>query len=191
MSNKYAKHYKLLIEKAIERGSVEGFSERHHVLPRSLGGPDDNENLVELTGREHFVAHLLLHKMNPEHAGMAMAVLMMTGRGKYVGRTYELLKRSAARVIGQKTGDALRGVPKSEEHRQKIREARALRDPEVAVRTGKVNRGKKRSAEAKARMSKAGMNRSPEGKRNIEKAAKDPVRRANTSAAILYIIWCP
>jgi hypothetical protein len=38
--------------------------ETHHILPRSLGGLDSPENLVILTPREHFFAHLLLTKIN-------------------------------------------------------------------------------------------------------------------------------
>jgi hypothetical protein len=39
------------------------YTERHHIVPKSLGGTDDPSNLVVLTGREHWVAHLLLHKI--------------------------------------------------------------------------------------------------------------------------------
>jgi hypothetical protein len=41
-----------------------GYIEKHHILPRSLGGTDDTTNLVALTGREHYVAHLLLARFN-------------------------------------------------------------------------------------------------------------------------------
>lgn len=36
------------------------YFERHHIKPRCVGGSDDEDNLVLLTGREHFVAHCLL-----------------------------------------------------------------------------------------------------------------------------------
>lgn len=184
MANKYAKHYELLIAKAKARGGVEGYSEIHHIVPRSMGGADVPENIAELTGREHYVAHLLLHKMNPDHAGMAMAVLMMTGRGEYTGRTYELLKRSTARVVGEKTGDALRGRPKSEDHKAKMSAAAFNRDAEHLEKIAEANRGRKNTSESKARMSKAALNRSPEAKRNVAIAARDPERRAKLSAAL-------
>lgn len=38
------------------------YLETHHILPRSLGGKDTKENLVNLTAREHFLAHLLYEK---------------------------------------------------------------------------------------------------------------------------------
>jgi len=57
----YEKHYSLLIKKAQKRGTVDGYKEKHHIVPRCMGGTDDKSNIVELTAREHFVAHLLLY----------------------------------------------------------------------------------------------------------------------------------
>jgi len=37
----------------------DGMLERHHILPKSLGGTNDKSNLVYLIPREHFIAHLL------------------------------------------------------------------------------------------------------------------------------------
>lgn len=59
----YQKHYELLIEKAKSRAKPEGYTERHHIMPRSMGGSDDASNLVYLTAREHFVAHYLWAKV--------------------------------------------------------------------------------------------------------------------------------
>jgi len=41
----------------------DGMLERHHILPKSLGGTNDKSNLVYLIPREHFIAHLLLTKI--------------------------------------------------------------------------------------------------------------------------------
>jgi hypothetical protein len=38
-------------------------SERHHILPRQVGGSDDSENLIRLSSADHFFAHLLLAKI--------------------------------------------------------------------------------------------------------------------------------
>ena len=35
-------------------------TEIHHILPRSMGGTDDKDNLISLSPREHFIAHRLL-----------------------------------------------------------------------------------------------------------------------------------
>jgi hypothetical protein len=39
------------------------YYERHHILPKSLGGLDESNNIVKLSAREHFICHLLLTKM--------------------------------------------------------------------------------------------------------------------------------
>jgi len=37
--------------------------ELHHIKPKSMGGGDDEENLVLLSYREHYLAHYLLWKI--------------------------------------------------------------------------------------------------------------------------------
>lgn len=59
----YEQIYSDLIEKR-KANPASGYTERHHILPESMGGTNDPENLVRLTGREHWVAHLLLHKIH-------------------------------------------------------------------------------------------------------------------------------
>lgn len=92
----YVKHYCNLIERARNRNSLIGYSERHHILPRCLGGSDDESNLVTLTAREHFVAHQLLVKLHPEHVGISYAAMLMTrlgqGNGRVSNRYYDWLK---------------------------------------------------------------------------------------------------
>ena len=41
------------------------YYEKHHILPRCLGGKNDAENLVLLTAKEHFVCHKLLTHIFP------------------------------------------------------------------------------------------------------------------------------
>lgn len=55
-----------------------GYSELHHIVPVALGGTDDPSNLVRLSGREHFIAHLLLARLFG--GTMWLAVLRMKGR---------------------------------------------------------------------------------------------------------------
>ena len=47
----YALAYNRLIAKARQRVAIDGYVERHHILPKALGGTDDSSNLVALTGR--------------------------------------------------------------------------------------------------------------------------------------------
>jgi len=59
--NKYLKYYTLLINKAKLRNFGD---EKHHIIPKCLGGNDDENNLVYLTYREHYISHALLTKLN-------------------------------------------------------------------------------------------------------------------------------
>ena len=40
------------------------YTERHHIVPRSLGGSDDKSNLILLTAEDHVHAHLMLAKIH-------------------------------------------------------------------------------------------------------------------------------
>lgn len=39
------------------------YTERHHIVPKSMGGADSEENLVWLTAEEHLLVHILLPKI--------------------------------------------------------------------------------------------------------------------------------
>jgi hypothetical protein len=66
--NKYTRLYYRIVEQRKANRSTDP-TERHHIIPKSLGGSDDPDNLVALTLREHFICHLLLTKMveHPRH----------------------------------------------------------------------------------------------------------------------------
>lgn len=96
----YQKVYNNLIEKAKDRVlSDEVYRERHHIIPRCMGGTDNLNNLVELTAKEHYVAHLLLSKANPLNAKLAWAAIMMakcssSEQVRFTGRIYQWAKTS-------------------------------------------------------------------------------------------------
>ena len=102
----YSKHYIMLIERAQNR-EIDGYTESHHILPKCLGGKDNKENLVNLTGEEHYLAHQLLTKIYPTHIGLVLAAAMMTCEGKNHKRSKNKLygwlrrKHSEAMKISQ------------------------------------------------------------------------------------------
>ena len=64
LENKYTKTYRAIINRAKFRQiPANGYVEKHHIIPKSLGGDNSAENLIKLTAREHFICHLLLTKM--------------------------------------------------------------------------------------------------------------------------------
>jgi len=58
----YQKVYDSLVHKNHTFSDGEYF-ETHHKIPRCIGGTDDASNLVKLSAREHYIAHLLLVKI--------------------------------------------------------------------------------------------------------------------------------
>ena len=73
-------NYKKIYNALIERGKtriLEGYSEKHHIIPKCLGGNDNKENLVALTPEEHYIAHLLLVKIYPGNVKLIRAAVMM------------------------------------------------------------------------------------------------------------------
>ena len=54
----------MIIDRAKSRTLLANeYYEKHHIIPKSLGGTNEKENLVSLTAREHFICHLLLLKI--------------------------------------------------------------------------------------------------------------------------------
>ena len=95
--NKYKKWYDLIIERCEKRKiEKDGIYEKHHIVPRSLGGGDENENICFLTPREHFICHLLLSKIyiGIEREKMIWALHRMSFSGKYKinSKTYEVIR---------------------------------------------------------------------------------------------------
>lgn len=74
----YQAHYDRLIERARLRQKPEVYCENHHIVPKCLGGSDENVNLVMLTAPEHYVAHQLLVKLNPQCRDLIFAMWCMT-----------------------------------------------------------------------------------------------------------------
>lgn len=58
-----------------------------------MGGTDDKENLVLLTAREHFLAHVLLHKIYPDNVGLLCAAKNFRCRNKRLRRTFKVNSR--------------------------------------------------------------------------------------------------
>ena len=72
----YRIHYNNLINRAKNR-DLDGYKERHHIIPKCLNGTDDKSNLVDLTPEEHFVAHQLLVKIYPDNRKLISALSKM------------------------------------------------------------------------------------------------------------------
>lgn len=55
----YKKVYDELMLSRLDRVCNDDFYyEKHHIIPKSLGGTNKKDNLVKLTPKEHFLAHM-------------------------------------------------------------------------------------------------------------------------------------
>ena len=62
----------LLLKHGTEEKPSEMYYERHHIIPKALGGSNLPENLIYLPARVHFIVHWLLYKIH-KNATMARA----------------------------------------------------------------------------------------------------------------------
>ncbi len=75
-SMNYKNIYNNIINKAKIR-IVEGYTEKHHILPKCIGGDNSSDNIVKLTAKEHYLAHRLLTRIYPEEYKLFYAFWMM------------------------------------------------------------------------------------------------------------------
>ena len=138
----YKNIYDSLIKNALARGRVNGYRERHHIIPRSMGGSDEKNNLVELTAREHFIAHMCLALI---YSGTQwLSVQRMKGGNKryFNGRLYEIARVNGAIAISNalkgkpnpKVSIARKGIVFSSAHRKAISDSnKGKKKPKLSI----------------------------------------------------------
>jgi len=152
IKNKCTKWYYNIINSAILNKRITGYNEKHHIIPKSLGGDNSNNNLVLLTAREHFICHALLPKMTvgKDKAKMVYAARMMCvvenkSQHRYVNaRMYHILKEQYRKQLmghpqwgpfkqsdesNKKHSETLKGrklPPRTKEHIAKLTYIRTL-----------------------------------------------------------------
>lgn len=136
----YKRHYDAMIERAKSR-TLGGYLERHHVIPKCMGGGTTSKNLVSLTPEEHFVAHQLLVKIYPKHRGLKFALLGMGASRKLYG--WHRRKISEART-GMKFSDAAKAKMSASRRRYLEKNGPTRHTPESKAKIGAAFRGKKR-----------------------------------------------
>jgi hypothetical protein len=186
----YEKHYNLLIERARNR-ILEGYSEKHHIIPRCMGGNDSKENLVRLTAEEHYVAHQLLVKMYPNHHGLLWSANMMSGGNKRQKRnnnkSYAWLRKRFSKMISE----ANIGKKHTPEHKANLSKAKlgkktAPHTNETKLKMSLASKGVSKSEDHKLALSKAraGMKMKPhseETKRKISESNKASAKNRDFS----------
>lgn len=130
IDNKYTRVYNKIITQAKSRVN-DCYTEKHHIIPKSLGGTNDIDNIVVLTAKEHYICHLLLIKMTEgkNRTKMRYAAYRFThinpyqkGRLKITGRRYQYLKEQMFLANKERVGPN-KGKKMSEEQKVKISNA--------------------------------------------------------------------
>jgi hypothetical protein len=182
--SKYTSWYYNIIVRAQGRELDNIYTERHHIIPKSLGGSNKKDNLVKLTAREHFICHLLLPRMvNDTKSKNSMwyaAWCLLSMRGatkervfKHTSHSFAVIRAQRAKLVSaNKTG-----VPRSEETKRRIGAKSALKvyTAEYRKKLSLAGTGRKDSDEVCR-------NKSEAAKKRWEKISADK-RRAHMASA--------
>jgi hypothetical protein len=168
IENKYTKWYFAIVDRAATRDKPQSYCESHHVVPKSLGGSLAKENLRWLTGREHYICHLLLTKMveGEQKKKMLYAFMLMSTHGVTKNGQSRGFKKLNSQLFMKLKADFAAAVSSDRKGKPVI-----SKNPEI-TRT-------KRSAALKGRMF------SEETKRKMSDSAKKRVREPRSEATKL------
>lgn len=172
LHNKYSKWYFNIIGSAQKRIGIIGYFEKHHVVPKSLGGSNSKDNIVKLTAREHFICHWLLIKMveNTKHkyqmwnAFSCMLYRSNSNQNRYKinSKVFDNIKKEGAKIKSQKfsgknnpmygkRGELNPNYKRewSDEHRKNASESHTgvVRTAESKAKQSQSMRGKKQTPE--------------------------------------------
>lgn len=142
LPNKYTRWYNSIVTNAQSRVLTSSvYCEKHHIIPKSLGGSNHPNNLVRLTGREHLVCHMLLVRMltGADRNKMAYALWIMVNasselRISRLGSTSRIYEMARMTFVNSRRGSVL-----TPETKHKISQAHKGRKKDYDV----WNKGKK------------------------------------------------
>jgi len=205
---KYLTWYENLVAKAKSRPLPNGYIEQHHVIPVCLGGDNTPENIIALTAREHYIAHLLLWKMSMDkksHNKMTMALhVMVNGSGNkkqnrsYLvpSRIYEANRKEYVKVVSEIMSgptNVWKGRKHSEETIEKMKAWQnnpVIKQKQSERVTGEKNPmfGKKHSDEIKKQISSSSTSRwtddlREEQSKRVKEKWQDPEYRTRLEAS--------
>jgi hypothetical protein len=78
--------------RGLDKSLIHYYTEKHHIIPKCVGGDNSSNNLVLLTGREHYLCHWLLWRINKDNKLLFYPFHMMTflNTTKSGNKRYEL-----------------------------------------------------------------------------------------------------
>ena len=180
--NKYFKWYWNIIENAKNREKLKGYTEKHHIYPKSIYGK--NKYLIRLTAKEHYIVHLVLwwgfrtkygiNDINTRKmAGAFHSMDRTNGSPRYNSTLFEFLRLAAS--------EANKGRKLSAEHCASISKGKKgiKQTPEAIEINRKGHLGKKLSEETKKKISERMKKdwENPEFRKKILKNSNNPRKR--------------
>lgn len=160
------KTYNALIEKALNTTYPKDvYTERHHILPKCMGGTNDESNIVRLDYRKHIITHMLLQRAYPEIFGLLKAVMAMLTPGnrmmnrKSLSDTGKIISTRMATFYREEFIKRMIGHETSEETRRKISESQIGKKLKESTKEKIGNANRNPSDETRKRMSKGQKNR--------------------------------
>lgn len=183
----YKKVHDSIIDLALSRETVDGYTENHHIIPKSMGGGNDKLNLVILTAREHYIVHWLLFKIH-RNQEMAFAWHRMTHGKKsvkrYVSHTFQYARKARATYVSS----MLKGKKLTDEHKGKLRAAKYGKTYAEIGRGESSLKGRKLSESHIAKLaSRAGHKHTDEAKQKCrvsKTGEKNPMFGKKTPASV-------
>ena len=201
IQNKYTKWYFNIIKKRQTSTIQNEYVEKHHIVPKSLGGSNKKDNIVALTAREHYICHLLLTKMfsNESKRNMHYAFLSMhrkkDGMERYKPNSYvySIIRKNISRVPSDETRlrmsiSGKKREPASEQTRKKLSEStKASYTPELRAKRSSQfkNRIVTDETRKKMRLSKLGKKASDVARKKMSESSKKGEKHPKAKCWIL------
>lgn len=150
------------------------YHERHHIIPKCLGGSNDKSNLIDLFAHEHLIAHKLLVEEHPDNLKLLQAYNIMAftqnksqKRQELSPEEYEEIRTALSTRLkdyySDKTNHPCYGTHLSEERKKLISESN---------KGNKYCVGRVISEATREKISQANSNPSPETREKMSKAQK-------------------
>lgn len=189
----YNRYINFIYSRRFRETPENSYTEKHHIIPKSLGGFDEQSNLIILTGREHFIAHMMLWKTFG--GKMACSFWFMSNNkrehsGKLTSKQYVNLKKDRklseemkiklSILYKGKTYEEIYGEDRAKEIKEK--QKNKVCSQETKKKISKANKGRKKSKETRKKLSETnkgkpnpfkGVPKTEEHKKNLSKAAKN------------------
>ena len=133
--------------RGLDKSKLDGYYEIHHIIPKSLGGSNDINNLVLLTYEEHIKAHMLLYILYPENTKLLGAFKLLITLNNKLALTNFKVNLYDLSEIRKKFSESMKGdnnPSKRPEVRKKISENNPMKKEENRLKfTGNNNPMKK------------------------------------------------